>query len=141
MSGAASQIHATTVAVSGLAVVITGPSGSGKSALGLSLMALGAGLVSDDITCLRLQQGAVVARAPAGAPAAIEARGVGLLRADPVGPTPVALVIDMTQEEALRLPPWRVVPLLGQDMPCLHKVARGCFPAAILQYIQYGRFD
>jgi len=136
-----SQLHATTVAVDGRGVVITGPSGSGKSAMGLSLLALGAQLVTDDITCLSIKNGEVIARAPAGAPAGIEARGVGLLRADLAGPVPVALVVDMTQEEELRLPPQRHFVLLGRNFPCFHKVARDYFPAAILQYIHFGRLD
>jgi HPr kinase/phosphorylase len=134
-------MHATTVAMKGRGVVITGPSGSGKSALGLSLMALGAQLVTDDITCLTRAAAEVIARPPDGAPAGIEARGVGLLRADPAGPVPVGLVIDMAQEERLRLPPPRRVALLGRDIPCFHKVARSYFPAAILQYLKHGRLD
>ena len=139
--GATVQMHATTVAVAGRGVLITGPSGSGKSTLGLNLMALGAQLVSDDITCLTREAAEVIARPPDGAPAGIEARGVGVLRADPTGPVPVGLVIDMAQEEQLRLPPPRRFALLGRDMPCFHKVARDCFPAAILQYLKHGRFD
>jgi len=42
--------HATTVAVAGRGLMIEGPSGSGKSALALELMAFGAELVADDRT-------------------------------------------------------------------------------------------
>ena len=43
-------LHATCVAVDGRGLLILGPSGSGKSALALQLIALGAQLVADDRT-------------------------------------------------------------------------------------------
>ena len=44
---AAVLLHASCVAVAGRAVLITGPSGSGKSSLALTLLAHGAALVAD----------------------------------------------------------------------------------------------
>lgn len=135
------QIHATTVSVEGKGILLMGPSGSGKSALALGLLALGAQLVSDDITLLHRDHNTVTARAPDAAPAAIEARFVGLLRARLTDAVPVALVIDMGREESERLPPHRTTTLLGVDCPCLHKVAHNHFPAAIMQYIRHGRLE
>ncbi|MFQ5437976.1 MAG: HPr kinase/phosphorylase, partial [Paracoccaceae bacterium] len=46
-------VHAGAVAFDRRAVLILGPSGSGKSSLALELMSRGASLVSDDRTILR----------------------------------------------------------------------------------------
>ena len=46
-------LHASAVAIEGRAVLITGPSGSGKSGLALDIIALGARLVADDGVILR----------------------------------------------------------------------------------------
>jgi len=45
---ATTTIHASCVAVDGKGLLITGASGSGKSALALQLMAFGAHLIADD---------------------------------------------------------------------------------------------
>ena len=47
------NIHATSVAAGGRAVLLVGPSGSGKSDLALRLIDRGFTLVSDDRTLLR----------------------------------------------------------------------------------------
>ena len=134
-------VHATSVALAGGAVVIVGAAGSGKSGLALQLMAWGARLVADDRTALSLQGGALWASCPAGRAGLIEARGVGLLRADPAPPSRVALAVDLDQTEAERLPPVRSVRWLGRDVPLLHKAATPHFAAAILQYLIGGRID
>ena len=132
-------LHATTVAVSGRAVLITGQSGSGKSALGLELMCRGARLVADDRTVLRLEPIGLMASAPAPLSGLIEARFVGLLCADPMIEAPVALAVDLDRTETERLPQRRTVAYLGQDVALLHKSDAAHFPAAIVQYLSGGR--
>lgn len=119
-------------------MLIRGPSGAGKSSLGLELMAGGARLVADDRTELSREGERLVARCPAAIRGLIEARGVGILRAEPVGAA-VELVVDLGEEEPERLPPWREAVLLGLPLPCLHKPLTGHFAAAILQYLKGGR--
>ena len=132
-------LHASCVAIDGRAVLIKGPSGSGKSALALNLMALGCDLVADDQTALTATPEGVLASCPDPIRGMIEARFVGLLRAHAVGPVPVALVVDMGQVETDRLPPIRTTTILGVPFPVAHKIEMHHFPAAIVQYLRSGR--
>ncbi|WP_372887005.1 HPr kinase/phosphorylase [Shimia sp.] len=132
-------LHASCVSLGARGVLILGASGRGKSSLALQLMALGARLVSDDRTALHRQGGRIMAEAPAAIRGLIEARGVGLLRAEPAGATEVVMVIDLDQEESARLPPLRRTEVLGRSLPLLHAVPEPYFPAAILQMLAHGR--
>lgn len=136
---AGQPLHASAVALGGRALLITGPAGSGKSALALELMALGARLVADDGVILRRDGDRLLARAPDAIRGLIEARGVGLLRADPIDDVPVALVVDMGRTETERLPPRRTTEIEGITLPVLHKVASHHFTAAVRQYLAGGR--
>jgi HPr kinase/phosphorylase len=140
MGGADAEVlHATAVSLAGRALLILGPSGSGKSALALELMALGAGLIADDRTVLTLRDGHPVASAPAVLAGRIEARGIGILAAAPATPAPVVLAADLGRRETERLPPERRIDLLGVAIPLVHKVDGPHFPAALLQYLRGGR--
>lgn len=134
-------IHATTVDLAGQGVLICGQSGSGKSALALQLMALGVRLVSDDRTEIAISGRELVASAPPTIQGLIEARGVGLLNAQPAARTVLRLVIDMDHVETERLPPLRHYRIGAIDLPCLQKIDAAYFPAAILQYLRAGRRD
>src|SRR6185312_10220968 len=68
-------LHATTVAIDGAAVLLRGPSGSGKSDLALRLIDAGARLVADDQSELRRVGEVVVVRAPDALRGLIEVRG------------------------------------------------------------------
>ena len=132
-------LHASAVSCAGKAVVFTGQSGSGKSGMALEMMALGCVLVSDDRTVVSLEQGQVHASAPVAIKGLIEARGVGILSAQSVGPVAVSLVVDMSMLETARLPPERETIILAQSLPLLYKVESRYFPAAILQYLRQCR--
>ena len=75
-------VAASCVAVEGRAALILGASGRGKSTLALTLMAMGATLVSDDGVVLRRAPDGLTASAPPALAGLVEARGIGLLRAD-----------------------------------------------------------
>lgn len=139
--GGALILHASCVAFEGRGLLIMGPSGSGKSGLALRLMALGAALVADDRTEVRLGAGAALwAGAPPGLPPLIEARFVGLLRVPALSPpVPLALAADLGQTETQRLPPERSLSLLGQSLPLVFHVAGAHFPSALLHYLTHGR--
>ncbi|MFP7674360.1 HPr kinase/phosphorylase [Marivita sp. S0852] len=130
-------LHATAVAVAETSVLLIGSSGSGKSALALEMMARGATLIADDQVILTSRENAIYLTCPAPLEGLIEARGVGLLHTDHVSDVPLALVVDMDQEETERLPPKRTTTFLGKSLPLLHNVASGHFPAALIQYLRH----
>lgn len=132
-------VHASTVAVEDRAVLIRGASGSGKSALALQLLALGAGLIADDRTVLTRAAGQVIADAPDTLHGLIEARGVGILNCPAVGPAPLALIVDMDCPESERLPGWHQDTVLNVALPVLRNPDAPHFPSAILLYLKNGR--
>ncbi len=90
------QIHATCVAIGDDAVLLCGPSGSGKSDLALRLIDGGARLVADDRVVLTCQEGGVLtAAAPREVRGLLEVRGIGILRMDALTSAQVALVVDL----------------------------------------------
>lgn len=134
-------LHASTVALEGRGVLILGASGSGKSALALELMALGAGLVADDRTEIAVRDGRLIASCPPAISGRIEARFVGILKAAPHPSVPLALAVDLDLTEQDRLPPLRQREIGGVKLSLLHKIEEGYFPAAIRQYLVHGRAD
>lgn len=142
MTGAADRgaetVHASCVALAERAVLIRGAAGRGKSGLALQLLSLGAELVADDRTRLWLEEGRVMAEAPATIRGQIEARGVGILRLPCAGARALALVVDMDRDAEDRLPPLDHTEVMGLRLPCLKRVPHAHFPAAILLYLRHG---
>ena len=88
-------IHACCVAIDGRAVLIAGPSGSGKSDLALRLLDRGATLVSDDYTLVEAQGPRLLACPPPNIAGKIEVRGVGIVERPYAPNVPVALLVDV----------------------------------------------
>ncbi len=131
-------LHASSVCFGGRGLLIMGAAGSGKSGLALRLMAMGAGLISDDRTHISVQEGRLIASAPPAIEGLIEARGVGILKAKSHGPHPLNLAVDLDRPEIERLPEIHEIFLLGHSLRLLHNVDRPHFAAAILQYLRAG---
>jgi len=109
--------HASTVAADGRAVLITGPSGSGKSDLALRLIDRGFTLVSDDQTIVRREGSRLLASAPPNIAGKLEIRGVGIVDMETVKDVPIALLVQLTSEIE-RLPDERRErPVLGVNLP------------------------
>jgi len=94
----AETLHATTVALDGRAVLISGPSGSGKSDLALRLLDRGFVLVSDDQTIVKKDGTKLVATAPPTIAGKLEVRGIGIVDVERADNAPVALVVELTSE-------------------------------------------
>lgn len=133
------QLHATIISMNCRGLAIIGPSGSGKSSLGLELMAVGAKLVSDDRADLRREGDRIIASAPPQIAGMIEARGIGILRADVEKSVKLALIVDLGAEEVARLPPSRTYNLLGVALPLVLGPYRPHLYAALRQYLLAGK--
>ena len=92
------MLHASTVSLDGRAVMITGPSGSGKSDLALRMLDRGFILVSDDQTIVRRTGSRLIAAAPPTIRGKLEIRGVGIVDMAHVEDVPVALVVELTSD-------------------------------------------
>jgi len=115
----AETVHASTVALDGRAVVIMGPSGSGKSDLALRLLDRGFTLVSDDQTVVKKNGDRLMASAPPTIAGKLEIRGIGVVEMETVGDIPVALLVELTSE-IQRLPDEnRERPVLGIKLPLI----------------------
>lgn len=113
----AETVHASSVASEGRAVLITGPSGSGKSDLTLRLLDRGYTLVSDDQTVIKKDGARLLASAPQTIAGKLEIRGIGIVDMEQINNIPVALIVELTGE-IQRLPDdSRERPLLGIKLP------------------------
>lgn len=117
---AAMLVHGTCVALGPLGVLIRGPSGSGKSDLALRLIEDGAALVADDQVALDMQDGHLIATAPATIAGLIEVRGIGIVSLSRVESRPLALVVDLVaRADVPRLPEAAQVELAGISLPTI----------------------
>lgn len=132
------MLHATCVAAGGRAALIRGRSGSGKSGLALQLLALGAGLVSDDRTLVTRDGSALVASCPGPIRDRIEARGIGLLHVPCIGEQEVICIVDMDDLTSDRMPDPVTEEILDLSLPLIKNSCHVHFPAALLLYLRHG---
>lgn len=136
---AAETLHASCVALDGRGLLILGPSGSGKSALALQLMAHGARLVADDRCLLHARDGRLVASCPPALNGLIEARGVGILKADPLAEAVLVLAVDLGHGEPDRLPPRRTYAHHGIALDLVLGPLSAHLGHSLLQQLRCGR--
>jgi serine kinase of HPr protein (carbohydrate metabolism regulator) len=115
----AETVHASTVALDGRAVLISGPSGSGKSDLALRLIDRGFSLVSDDQTIVKRDGDRLIATAPPTIAGKIEVRGIGIVQMERSSDVTVSLWVELTSD-IQRIPDdSRERPVLGVALPLI----------------------
>jgi serine kinase of HPr protein (carbohydrate metabolism regulator) len=105
------SIHASAVLVGARAVLVLGPSGSGKSRLTLALLHAAAQglvpfarLVADDRAYVEARHGRLLVRPAEALSGLIEVRGLGVRRVPHEPLAVVELVVELGQAETERLP-------------------------------------
>ena len=109
------RTHATVVAIGGRGVMLTGPSGSGKSDLALRLIDRGAILVGDDYVDLFVEGARLFARPVETIAGRLEIRDVGLVDFACLERAPIALGFDLAATPE-RLPEPARREILGVDV-------------------------
>ncbi len=142
---AAPTFHASAVLVGARAVLIQGPSGSGKSRLALALLqAADCGalrftrLVGDDRVHVEAAHGRLLVRPAATLAGRIEVRGLGirLMAHEPVAVIGLVVELGLTQTERLPEPNQRETVLADVRLPRL-AVAAGIDPfPLVLAHLQ-----
>jgi HPr kinase/phosphorylase len=109
--GDPSTIHASAALVGARAVLVRGPSASGKSSFVLALLrAAQSGvvpfvrLVADDRAVVTLQNGRLIVRPADALKGLIEARGLGILRLPYESSAVIGSVVDLGVRDTQRLP-------------------------------------
>jgi HPr kinase/phosphorylase len=135
------MVHASVVLIGERALLIRGPSGSGKSRLASALLDAArtgilsyARLVADDRVKIFAADGRLLAAASETIRGMIEIRGLGIRRVDCEPLALVGLVVDLAAEDGARLPETSAgeVEILGVKVPRL-PIAAGeeAFPPVI----------
>ena len=111
-SQTSASIHASAVLVGDRAVLIRGPSGSGKSRLAFDLILAGragqsskATLIGDDRVRLTPRDGSLIVQNVPELAGLIEIRGLGIRKIDAASEAPIGVVVDLSASDAERLPP------------------------------------
>ena len=138
-------VHASAVLVGPRAVLIRGPSGSGKSRLALELIEMAgtaslpfARLVADDRAYLQDSHGRLLVRPAEALAGLIEVHGVGLMRLAHEASAVVGSVVDLAAADAQRLPETasRRTQIAGIELSRLAVASQAAALPAVLAFIK-----
>jgi HPr kinase/phosphorylase len=138
-------VHASAVLVGARAVLIQGPSGSGKSQLALALLEAAqsgtlpfARLVADDRAEIEALHGRLLVRPAPTLAGMIEVRGVGIRRVPYEAMAVVGLLVDLAATDAARMPEsaWQNREIEGITLPRLAVAAGQDASRLVLSYLQ-----
>jgi HPr kinase/phosphorylase len=111
-------LHGSCVALKDGAVLLRGPSGSGKSDLTLRLIDGGAALVADDYVEITRKGEVLWAASPAKIAGLLEVRGAGIIAIHHIDGAALRLIVDLVAPERVeRLPGPGLEIVLGLSMP------------------------
>jgi len=134
------SVHASAVKVGSRAVLIRGPSGSGKSRLAFDLILSGrsgqlppAILLGDDRVLLDTAGQQLLVRPVPEIAGLIEIRGLGIRRCEFTDEAEVGLVVDLQAHDAERLPPPEALrtSIFGVEIPRI-PVGSGFLPLPLV---------
>ena len=111
-------LHASCISIDEQAVLIEGPSGSGKSDIALRLIDRGAVLVSDDYTIVIRDGGRLIARTPRTIAGRIEVRGIGIIEMPYEDDVEIVLIIQ-AENTPLRMPEPQIRNISGIAIPVI----------------------
>ena len=111
--------QATAVAIDGRALMIEGPSGSGKSSLALALIDRGATLIGDDSLLLEAEGGRLIARPHPNTRGLLEVRGLGLLQFPVCEEAPVTLILKLAEDASRYIEAADMAQRCGLDLPLI----------------------
>lgn len=109
--------QATCVALAGVAVLIEGAPGAGKSSLALDLIDRGAMLVGDDSVLLHSAGGRLIAQPHPNTRGLLEVRNLGLIPFPCADAIPVALVIELAADAPRYIETARHTEICGIALP------------------------
>ena len=134
------SIHGSAVIIGDCAVLIRGPSGSGKSRLAFALILAGragqippTSLIGDDRLILSARDGVLHLKGVPELKGMIEIYGLGIRHCDVAPEGMIGLVVDLAASDAERLPAVKALKttLSGVDLPRI-PVAKGHDPLPLV---------
>jgi HPr kinase/phosphorylase len=133
-------IHASAVLAGARAILVRGPTGSGKSRLVLSLLQAATSghliftrLVADDRVHLQAVSGRLIARPPAALVGLLEVRGLGILRFPYEPAAVVSWVVDLDVSAPMRMPEEDAAQIAIEGITIRRlAVAPGCDPVPMV---------
>jgi HPr kinase/phosphorylase len=126
--------HATAITIGGSGVLLTGPSGSGKSDLALRLIDRGAELICDDAVVIEPVNGCLILSPAPNIDGKLELRGIGICKIPSASTAPLRLVAALASDVE-RMPSFDCSTMVsGYDVPLIRLAAFEISAAIKLEY-------